>query len=973
MKDFFRIISIVIVLLLFFGSRKLLAQVQPAFLQILEDKGLQSNTIYDIHVAKSGLLYIAHSKGLSSFDGNHFINYFNKDYPFTELTNIMETESGRVFCKAFNNILYTVQSDSLGRVGNVNNSFGFSPSSVYKEEIISIKQDSIVIDNFIRKTRRILPLSQGEEISFVNKPIFCGADKFGEKPTVVILDKENQLQLYSSFYPKWTSTHFSNGDIFFVKDKSVKKIFFYNEKEEINIETKNENSLVNYIVSSDNIIWVCTTNGLYYRDRLARNSTFQHILQGFNISCVAKTKENNLFVSTVGNGLLFIPNFEVKIHAQDFKNITAFFGVKEKLLIADESGSLYEYDTKKLIQKKSTNTTSQSFIKFILKDSISGTLITSGQVSNIGSLQKNFAVKDYCYFNNNILIATNSGIYLYRNNNAPTWIDKYVIANEQDGSKLCKLNFSNEHTSNIKFDSKNNTLYIGNYSGLFEMKDGYEHAIKLAEPNCVLKDICVWNSELLLASKDKGILKWNGTTYEKAFATNPTDGILYKFETFKNELWILGENAIFCYANNGSNLIRYGNEIGVKAGNIKGIFVTEESVFLNYGKSIIELPKKVLNAQVGKPSFILNSVTNVNQGTLLASNTVLKHNENFIVFNFSLVAFANAFNTHVAYSINDKELVHLEYYDRALSLNFLKPDNYKVKFFIVTDNKISEQCVGEFLFTINPPFYNTWWFALITIILLLLLLYFFVKRRVGNLKKEMALKQAKITLEKELDKSTLTSIKAQMNPHFIFNALNTIQSYVYMNDKRNASIYISKFSDLTRSILDMSNKEVITLAEEINALKIYLSLEKMRFEETFEYNIFIDENLQKESIFIPPMLLQPYIENAIKHGLLHRKINRKLNVSFHSENNFLKILIDDNGIGRKKSAELNTISKRNHTSFSTEANRKRIDILKQQYPEIELKIIDKLSLYGEAEGTLVEILLPIKNQQHSCFRFSTII
>jgi len=245
-------------------------------------------------------------------------------------------------------------------------------------------------------------------------------------------------------------------------------------------------------------------------------------------------------------------------------------------------------------------------------------------------------------------------------------------------------------------------------------------------------------------------------------------------------------------------------------------------------------------------------------------------------------------------------------------------------------------------------------------ILIISILYFFAKRRVNNIKKEMALNQAKMTLEKELDKSTLASIKAQMNPHFIFNALNTIQSYVYMNDKRNASIYISKFSDLTRSILDMSNKDVITLAEEISALKIYLSLEKMRFEESFDYNIFVDNQLQEDSIVIPPMLLQPYVENAIKHGLLHRKTNRKLNVSFNLVNESLKISIDDNGIGRKKSAELNTIARKNYTSFSTDANRKRIDILRQQYPQIELKIIDKYSSYGEAEGTIVEILLPIK-------------
>jgi LytS/YehU family sensor histidine kinase len=224
----------------------------------------------------------------------------------------------------------------------------------------------------------------------------------------------------------------------------------------------------------------------------------------------------------------------------------------------------------------------------------------------------------------------------------------------------------------------------------------------------------------------------------------------------------------------------------------------------------------------------------------------------------------------------------------------------------------------------------------------------------------MALKEAKIILEKELDKSTLSSIKAQMNPHFIFNALNTIQSYVYMNDKRNASIYISKFSNLTRSILNMSNKESITLSEEIKSLELYLSLEKMRFEDTFEYVISVSETVEKERITLPSMLLQPYVENAVKHGLLHKKNNRILSISFSKEDAFLKIVIDDNGIGRKRSEELNKINYSKHASFAMNANKKRIDILQQQYKNINLQIIDKYSDFNEAMGTQVIIQLPIQ-------------
>jgi LytS/YehU family sensor histidine kinase len=235
-----------------------------------------------------------------------------------------------------------------------------------------------------------------------------------------------------------------------------------------------------------------------------------------------------------------------------------------------------------------------------------------------------------------------------------------------------------------------------------------------------------------------------------------------------------------------------------------------------------------------------------------------------------------------------------------------------------------------------------------------------VKFRIKRLKKELAIKQSTLLLEKELDKSTLLGIKAQMNPHFIFNALNTIQSYIYMNDKRSAGIYISKFSDLTRSILDMSNKEFITLHEEVNALEIYLSLEKMRFEDSFDYSINVSSQLNKESIQIPSMLIQPYVENAIKHGLLHRKNNRILKLFFEKKGNYLEIIVDDNGIGRKQSEEKNKNNQRKHQSFAMEANKKRLDILQQHFSDINLQFIDKQSPLGEAEGTKVIITLPLK-------------
>ncbi len=167
------------------------------------------------------------------------------------------------------------------------------------------------------------------------------------------------------------------------------------------------------------------------------------------------------------------------------------------------------------------------------------------------------------------------------------------------------------------------------------------------------------------------------------------------------------------------------------------------------------------------------------------------------------------------------------------------------------------------------------------------------------------------------------------------------------------------FSKLTRSILEMSEKDLIKLSDEIHALTLYLELEKIRFENNLQYQIEVGNDISLDVCKIPPMLIQPYVENAIKHGLLHLKENRRLHIAFNIVNkNYITVTIDDNGVGRKKSAELNKIKNRLHQSFATEANAKRLHILNNNKTFNGIEIIDKISKEGFALGTTVILNIP---------------
>ena len=205
----------------------------------------------------------------------------------------------------------------------------------------------------------------------------------------------------------------------------------------------------------------------------------------------------------------------------------------------------------------------------------------------------------------------------------------------------------------------------------------------------------------------------------------------------------------------------------------------------------------------------------------------------------------------------------------------------------------------------------------------------------------------------------LKSMRSQMNPHFIFNALNSVNSFIAVNDERNANRYLSEFSVLMRSVLENSDEDFIPFTKEIELLELYVKLEHNRFKDKFTYQINIDKNINLEQFSIPPMLLQPYIENAIWHGLRYRKEKGNLEILINQKNTeTLSVIILDNGIGRKKSEELKTKNQLKQKSKGMSTIKNRIAILNDMYKDrISVEVSNALE---NGEGTKVVLLLKKK-------------
>lgn len=223
-------------------------------------------------------------------------------------------------------------------------------------------------------------------------------------------------------------------------------------------------------------------------------------------------------------------------------------------------------------------------------------------------------------------------------------------------------------------------------------------------------------------------------------------------------------------------------------------------------------------------------------------------------------------------------------------------------------------------------------------------------------KKELML----LEINRMLAESQLMALRAQMNPHFVFNCLNSIQECIVTQKYGEASKYLNKFSRLFRMVLNNSDRTLVTIEEEKEVLQLYLELEQMRFEQSFISSIEIDEDLEADDILLPSMLLQPYVENAIWHGLMHKEGYRELKIVFSKiDEDVFKCIIEDNGIGREKSLEIkrrNAVTKR-HKSKGLQIAKDRLDLIDRQGQHASVNIIDKYDDDGNATGTMVVIEL----------------
>jgi len=432
-------------------------------------------------------------------------------------------------------------------------------------------------------------------------------------------------------------------------------------------------------------------------------------------------------------------------------------------------------------------------------------------------------------------------------------------------------------------------------------------------------------------------------------------------EDNEDKLWLSTNKGLWSYNLKSKALFQY-EELDGLSGEVfsmhnASLLSESGEIWMGNNKGLVKFnPKKIKPYDISPQIYIDKLVINDKDilfGIGEQESIHLKYWQNTLEFDVLPIGYYKSERSIVRYKLEgyDKDWLSIE---NGESIRYTKvPDgNYKL-LLIAEDTNKNQSEQKELAIIIEPPFWKTKLFIFFAILLISGLFYIISKYRINQIIKKEERKTALANLKTQVVEVELKALRAQMNPHFLFNSMNSIKGIIIKKDVKNAINYLTKLSSLIRAILSNSEKKSISLANEIEALQLYIQLESLRFTKKFEHQIQVDKNIDSSFVRIPPLILQPFVENAIWHGLIPKlTAPKQLNINLLRKGDFVLCEIQDNGIGRKQSEQVK--SKKEHHSMGIDITRKRIQLLHQ---ENEIEIIDLVDDEGKALGTKVIVKL----------------
>ncbi len=350
------------------------------------------------------------------------------------------------------------------------------------------------------------------------------------------------------------------------------------------------------------------------------------------------------------------------------------------------------------------------------------------------------------------------------------------------------------------------------------------------------------------------------------------------------------------------------------------------------------------------------------QWSNMPENLVLTHLNNHLTFSFTGVAMRNAALIKYQWKLEgfEDEWSPLSK-NRSVTYSNIPPGAYIFKVKALNENGQWTKGDLTYKFIIEAPYWQSWWFVLTLSIVLVTVIWMLIRLAVTRANKRNEIQKKSLEMERRALELEQKALRLQMNPHFLFNCLNTIKAFISENKSRQAKFQLAKFAKLMRLMLDNSRASKVLIQSEVEALKSYLELEQLSHEGKFNFEVDVSEEFNDGDFYIPPMIVQPFVENAIIHGVLPAQYTGLISISFKLLSDNVICEIEDNGIGRSKSREMQQHSLQKHKSAGIQVTQERLNVLRHQEKGvlIDINIIDKFNSQGDSQGTCVTIRLPI--------------
>ncbi len=933
----------------------------------IED-GLPSNHVYDIKQDEDGYLWFATNCGIAKFDGNEFTTFTAKDgLPNNDVWRLEIGDDNEVWYFSNSRFQGYIKNDSVYRFSSLNNEvlcpkFSFRTKngflfSSYKGEICGVQRDEFKTvyepDNSLGESEWLkekedegycmVVFPTEEELLYLgftaNEVIVVGRD-FKERFRCNIQNFTNaDIHKYGRLH---------NGVLFKISKEGL--ILIDPEYKKVKCITteghleKNQASEI-YCISTPSEIQLSYSGNLIILNYELQVLDWIKIPQQISNIRSFKDQSGNVWTTDLSSGIKMVSYAQLKSKPRFVgEKVEAIGEINDQLIAGVYGLGFYVLDNEKESELEVTRTNSNSKIYAVEGNSNNqrGYLISGAasfelenQVfvpfsvnSKKGKPEERVGFKSIVELGEYKFVSNHFEISQYDTTNSLT--NKYL------------------KSGILQLEAYKDRVFIGATDGLFVLNDN--RIIPVQQKSSLLtlpiNNMCVANEFLFVGTNGRGVYIYhdNGIIHLK----NTDDLIIKKICVQQELVWLA--------TNRGVKMVRidkryperspiinsfYSND-GLTLDNVNDLCIKDGVLFTSTDNGL---------SQIDPTDPIFREPPDLRFKEKNDTITIRSREDKLISVSFFVLNYVNQKHYKYHYRLHPKHTDWIETNSKTLNFSSLEPNLYALEV------KASDQHLNETVRTLYINVLPAWWetflakICFVGILIITLTSMFWLI--LINIRKKEARKSQ---LKKDMATIQLQALRSQMNPHFVHNSLNAIQYFIQQHNVYESENYLTKFSKLIRLFFDCSQKEYITLREEIEIIRSYLSIENLRFGDKFEYEISVDPLLDADQQLIPTMILQPIVENAVNHGIFHITKNGKIKVNFFFEgSDAFRVLVEDNGVGVKNSEKIKEQSIRNYRSTSSKVLNDRLTLLKENKEWEVVHTMSDLIEDDETPGTKVEL------------------